>query len=112
VVRFSLAVIHYFGYYHPPWIPNEQSTTLPHLNRHNKEQKTMETKTWLEQTMADRPGYSFLHYQKLDKFVRTSSKWLATRYYQMKIGYAVIGTHLKRINSIDDDRCWWFDSGE
>jgi hypothetical protein len=77
VVRFSLAVIHYFGYYHPPWIPNEQSTMLPHLNRHNKEQKTMETKTWLEQTMADRPSYSFLHHQKLDKFVRTSSKWLA-----------------------------------
>jgi 23S rRNA A1618 N6-methylase RlmF len=42
----------------------------------------------------------------------TTTKRLATRYYQLKIGHAVIGVHLKRIKTIDDDRCWWCDSGE
>jgi hypothetical protein len=41
-----------------------------------------------------------------------SQKRLATRYYQLKIGHAVIGTHFKRINTIDDDRCWWCNTSE
>jgi uncharacterized damage-inducible protein DinB len=39
-------------------------------------------------------------------------KRLATRYYQLKIGHAIIATHLKRINAIDDDRCWWCNTDE
>jgi hypothetical protein len=37
---------------------------------------------------------------------------IAARYYQLKIGHAIIGIHLKRIKSIDDDRCWWCNSGD
>jgi hypothetical protein len=37
---------------------------------------------------------------------------LATRYYQLKIGHAVIVIHLKRINTINDNRCWWCNTNE
>jgi hypothetical protein len=47
-----------------------------------------------------------------DKTIMTTTKRLATRYYQLKTGHAVIGVHLKRINTIDDDRCWWCESEE
>jgi hypothetical protein len=41
-----------------------------------------------------------------------TSKRLASRYYQLKIGHAITGEYLTGINSINDDRYWWYNNGE
>jgi hypothetical protein len=62
--------------------------------------------------VKDRPEYSAPTQQKPDPTLMTAPKKLATRYYQLTTGHAVIGTHLERINAMDDDRCWWCNNGE
>jgi hypothetical protein len=40
-------------------------------------------------------------------------KRTAARFYQLKSGHALIGTHLKRISSRPSDNCWWcYPSGD
>lgn len=70
------------------------------------------TKKWLQETLGDRQGNILPTTNKPDENAMKAPKRLATRYYQLKIGHAVIGTHLKRINTIHDDRCWWCNEGE
>jgi len=41
----------------------------------------------------------------------TSVKSLATRFYRLKRGHALVGTYLKRIGHRGDDKCWWCRSG-
>jgi len=36
-----------------------------------------------------------------------NQKPLATRYYQLKCGYAHTATYLKGFSQRDDDQCWW-----
>jgi ribonuclease HI len=94
-------------------IPREESfTTLAHLHRKTNEKKTKETTDWLQKSLGDRQGYKLSTTKRPDEKAMHSQKRLATRYYQLKIGHAVIGTHLKRINTIDDDRCWWCNTDE
>jgi hypothetical protein len=52
------------------------------------------------QTTETRPGSN------------ATSKRLASRYYQLKMGHAITGEHLKRINSTKDNRCWWYNNGD
>jgi ribonuclease HI len=90
----------------------EGFTTLAHLHRKAKELKGKETKKWLQDTLGNRQGYILPTTQKPDGNAMKAPKRLAMRYYQLKIGHAVIGTHMKRINTIQDDRCWWCNEGE
>jgi hypothetical protein len=32
---------------------------------------------------------------------------MAPIYYQLKVGHAIIGTHLKRVEKADDGKFWW-----
>jgi hypothetical protein len=41
-----------------------------------------------------------------------TSKRQAFRYYELKTGNVITGEHLKRINSTNNDRCWWCNNGE
>jgi hypothetical protein len=41
-----------------------------------------------------------------------TSERLASRHYQLKMVHAITGEHLKRINSTNNDRCWWWNNGE
>jgi hypothetical protein len=90
----------------------ENFTSLSHLHRQTKERKWKEAKDWLEKNLDNRPGYILPTTQQPDPIAMQERKRLATRYYQLKIGHAVIGTHLKRINSLNDDSCWWCESQE
>jgi hypothetical protein len=49
---------------------------------------------------------------KPDPTAIKTTKRIATRYYQLKTGHAVIVVHLKRIKTIPDDRCWWCNLGD
>jgi hypothetical protein len=94
-------------------LPAEEAfTTLAHLHRKTKELKSKEMKKWPQDTLGDRQGYILPMTQKPDEHAMKASKRLAMRYYELKIGHAVIGTHLKRINTIQDDRCWWCNQSE
>lgn len=80
---------------------------LAHLNRMTKEKKTTETKEWLKKIIKDRPKYYPPKSLKPDQTVMAASKSLAARYFQLKMGHATTESHLKRINAMEDDRCWW-----
>jgi hypothetical protein len=92
--------------------PNEQFTTLSHIHRMTKETKTKETNKWLANTLGERQGYILPKQQKPDEIAMRALKPMAAKYYQLEIGHAIIGIHLKRINSMNDDRCWWCNSGD
>jgi hypothetical protein len=85
----------------------ELFTTLAHLHRKTKEKKTKETNGWLQISLGEHQGYKPPTTKRPDEKATQVPKRLATRYYQLKIGHAIIATHLKRINAINDDRCWW-----
>jgi hypothetical protein len=85
--------------------------TLAHLHRKTKELKSKETKKWLQDTLGDRQGYILPTTQKPDEYAMKTSKRLTMRYYQLKIGYPLIRTYLKHINTTQDDRCWWCNDG-
>ena len=40
-----------------------------------------------------------------------ASKAVASRYYQLRTGHALIGPHLKKIGKRASDTCWWCDRG-
>jgi hypothetical protein len=73
----------------------EQFTTISHLNRYAKEKRTEERRQWLQKTMAPRLGYCLSTETKPDPTAIKTTKRIATRYYQLKIGHEVIGVHLK-----------------
>jgi ribonuclease HI len=91
---------------------SEKFSSISHINRVTKEKRSNETKKWITETTGHRKNYSPPTLTKPDLITMASSKAIATRYYQLKIGHAVISRHLKRIGTIDDDRCWWCNSGE
>lgn len=91
---------------------NEQFTSLSHLHRRTKELKSKEKTEWIKATVGNRPGYIIPTHQKPNPLVLASSKRITTRYYQLKTGHAVIGSHMKHIKSLEHDACWWCDAEE
>jgi hypothetical protein len=90
-------------------IPKEENfTSLAYLHRKTREREAKESSKWLKQleTLGDRQGYLLPTTRKPDENAMPTPKRLTTRYYQLKIGHAtaVIGTHLKRIHTTQDDR--------
>jgi hypothetical protein len=90
----------------------ERYTSLPHLHRTTKEKKWSDTKSWLKESINDRPNYIPPRQQKPDPAAMPTSERLASRYYQIKMVHAITGEHLKRINSTNNDRCWWWNNRE
>jgi hypothetical protein len=90
----------------------ESFTSIAHLNRTTKEKRTKESKEWIKSLVEGRTGYQAPEHQKPDPAAMTTTKRIATRYFQLKTTHALTGTHLKRIKTIDDDRCWWCNNGE
>lgn len=95
-----------------PLQSRERFTLMAHLHRVTKEKKTSETKLWLKNTIKDRPNYPPPSTLKPGQAAMAARKRLALRYYQLKTGHALTGTHLKRIKAIEDDRCWLCDNGD
>jgi ribonuclease HI len=90
----------------------ERYTSLPYLHRKTKEKKWSDTKSWLKKSINNRPNYIPPTQQKPDPTAMATSKRLASRYYQLKMGHAITGEYLKRINSTNNHRCWWCNNGE
>jgi ribonuclease HI len=90
----------------------ESFTSIAHLNRITKEKRTKESKEWIKSLVEGRIGYQAPEHQKPDPAAMTTTKRIATQYFQLKTTHALTGTHLKRIKTIDDDRCWWCNNGE
>jgi len=40
-----------------------------------------------------------------------ASKAVASRFYQLRTGHALIGPYLKKIGKSASDTCWWCDRG-
>jgi hypothetical protein len=90
----------------------ESFTSIAHLNRITKKKRTKESKEWINNLVERRIGYQAPEQQKLDPAAMTTTKCIATQYFQLKKIHALTGAHLKRIKTIDDDRCWWCNNGE
>jgi hypothetical protein len=73
----------------------ERYTSLPHLHRTTKEKKWSDTKSWLKESINNRPNYIPTRQQKPDPTAMATSKRLASRHYQLKTGHTITGEHLK-----------------
>jgi ribonuclease HI len=90
----------------------ESFTSIAHLTRITKEKRTKELMEWIKSLVEGRTGYQAPEYQKPDPAAMTTTKRITTRYFQLKTTHALTGAHLKRIKTIDDDRCWWCNNRE
>jgi ribonuclease HI len=81
--------------------------SLAHINRVTTERKWEESKEWLVAQCRGNRTYRLVTTQRRDKPPLGAPKRQAARYYQLKMGHALIGTYLKRIGKSADDKCWW-----
>lgn len=44
---------------------------------------------------------------KINKHIKDASKSVAARHLQLKSGHAITGSHLLRIDQVQDAQCWW-----
>jgi hypothetical protein len=91
----------------------ERYSLFSYITRRIKAQKQAETKDWLykktykgEYKKRDRV-YSLSGPLKPDLQVSSAEKPLAKRFYQLKMGHAIIAIYLYRIKRSDTEKCWW-----
>ena len=58
------------------------------------------------------PLYILGRNQGTDPIMMQARKRLASRYFQLKTGHALIRTHWKRIGKSGTDHCWWCDKAQ
>jgi len=82
-------------------LPYEFSSTyLAHLKRGITERKWVEACSWMESRLSKHHAYR-----------PRKSKAVASRFYQLRTGHALIGPYLKKIGKRASDACWWCDRG-
>ena len=87
--------------------------SLSYMTRTATEARSQATTAWIQGNVrAERryrppPGRGLRR-----KHLQHKRKELAGRFYQFLSGHALVGAHLHRIGTIDDDKCWWCNTGE
>jgi hypothetical protein len=89
----------------PPIIDEYVSFTL--LERCSAEKKRKETSDWSKASIAASHGYLARKTPNIRQKVGHTWKELASRYYQLMMGHAVIAPYLKhKIKTSDSDTYW------
>jgi ribonuclease HI len=87
------------------------STSLAHLKRGITERKWVEACSWMESRLSKHHAYRPRKRMQPDPTPAKASKAVASRYYQLRTGHALIGPYLKKIGKRASDACWWCDRG-
>ena len=73
------------------------STSLAHLKRGITERKWVEECSWIESRLSKHHAYRPRKRMRPDPTPAKASKAVASRYYQLRTGHALIGPYLKKI---------------
>jgi hypothetical protein len=78
-----------------------------------RRQKALETQQWLfntqKQWLKHQEEFQEMPSSSLttNKVIFQAKKQLSSRFFQLKIGHAIIAIYLKRIQKINNTHCWW-----
>jgi hypothetical protein len=86
-------------------------TLLAHIARGLTQKKWQEHLAWMKKRCRDKPYYLLRERQRKDHDASSARKAIASRFYQLRMGKAVIGPHLAEAGKAADDKCWWSGSG-
>jgi hypothetical protein len=89
-------------------LPSEEDrcTSLSHLWRCTTDAKWKRSDEWIEAKCKSKKYYHLDKQHKPTRTITKTEKSTAQMFYQLKVGHALIGPHLKRIKA-EDDKCWW-----
>jgi hypothetical protein len=85
------------------------------LKRKASERKSEEAEQWVRPRVARNRAYIAPKKRKFElrPEIRHIPKPLASRYYQLMSGHALIGPYMKeKLKKADSDECWWCDTGQ
>jgi hypothetical protein len=90
-------------------LPSEEDrcTSLSHLRRCTTDAKWRRSDEWFEAKCKCKKHYHLDKQHKPNRTITKTEKSTAQIFYQLKVGHALIGPHLKRIKKAEDDKCWW-----
>jgi ribonuclease HI len=94
-------------------LPQEEEsiTTLAHVARGVTEKKWHEHLAWVKERCHGKRYYHLKESQHTDSVAARARKAVASRFYQLRMGKARIGTYLAMVGQAEDDKCWWCGSG-
>ena len=82
--------------------------SLAYLKRRATEERSARTKEWIHGSAKLRKSYILPPSAGIRRELRNVNKGVASRYYQLLTGHALIGPYLKdKIKKKDSDHCWW-----
>ena len=86
---------------------------MAYLRRQATEAKSRGTKEWIEERTKQRRSYIPPRKPGFRKELRNERKAVASKYYQLLTGHALIAPFLKdKLKKTDSDQCWWCETGE
>jgi hypothetical protein len=86
----------------------DKYVSFAHRKRRAAEKKKKETGDWSKDSIAASRGYLECKTPNVQPKVHRVRKELASCYYQLMMGHAVIAPYLKhKITLLDSDTCWW-----
>jgi hypothetical protein len=92
----------------------EGYSSFSYIQRLVQRQKALDTQQWLFNTQKQRLKHQEKFQEKpissltTNRAIFQATKRLSSRFFQLKIGHAITATYLKRIQKLDNTRCWWF----
>jgi ribonuclease HI len=85
----------------------DRCTSLRHLPRCTTDAKWKRSDDRFEAKCKSKRYYHLDKQHKPHRTITKTEKSTAQIFYQLKVGHALIGPHLKRIEKAEDDKCWW-----
>jgi hypothetical protein len=91
----------------------EKRITMAYLKRQATEAKSRGTKGWIKERTDVRRAYIPRKKIGFRKELKGERKSVASRYYQLLTGHALIAPFLKnKLRKTDSDLCWWCEDGK
>jgi hypothetical protein len=77
------------------------------MRRCTTDTKWKRSDEWFDAKCQSKKYYHLDKQHKPNRTITKIEKSTAQIFYQLKVGHAVIGPHLKRSKKAEDDNCWW-----
>jgi ribonuclease HI len=89
----------------------DRFTSLSHISRKTTEKKWKQANEWFHLKCRSNKYYRLNENHKPNMMIARTEKSTSQIIYQMTTGHALIGSHLKRVQKIESDVCWWCQCG-
>lgn len=89
-----------------------KTASLAYLKRKTADIRREETKKWITNRTSKSKAYILREKTEMRKLLKNEKKEVASRFYQLLMGHAVIAPYLKeKLKKMESDVCWWCESG-